>query len=63
MCPKCNKPMLDGEIVIMDWAGNAIEHVACPESVHSGETVTELQELVAFNMREARATRRGDDIS
>ena len=28
-CPKCGQPMLDGEIVVMDWAGEAVEHVRC----------------------------------
>jgi len=28
-CPKCCRAMLDGEIVVMDWSGNAQMHVQC----------------------------------
>jgi alpha-beta hydrolase superfamily lysophospholipase len=32
MCPKCGQQMADGEVVVMDWAGNAVQHVNCPDS-------------------------------
>lgn len=30
-CPKCGKPMLDGEVVQMTWSGEPVEHIGCPE--------------------------------
>ena len=30
-CPACGKPMLDGELVQTDWAGDAIAHINCPK--------------------------------
>ena len=28
-CPICHQPMRDGDVVVMDWAGEAVNHVNC----------------------------------
>ena len=29
ICNRCHQPMHDGDVVVMDWAGEATEHVNC----------------------------------
>jgi hypothetical protein len=46
LCPKCYREMMDGEVVITDWAGNATQHVTCPVP---DNTFSDTEELCAFD--------------
>jgi len=35
VCPTCLRVMADGDIVVMDWSGQAVSHVVCARDAQS----------------------------